>query len=100
MAYENQWSRWVIFSLLHEKTEKTVGMLGELCIFVINRETVVVGEEHDSTMLSKAAREDIPRPHFALVGPSISVNKITRLDVEAVDGDDTKVEQRMNRLVR
>lgn len=99
MADENKWSCWVFLSLLHEKAEKAVGMLCELRVFVINRETVVVGEEHDSTMFAKAAREDISGPNLALVGPSVSMNKIAGLNIEAVDGDDTKVEQRMNELV-
>lgn len=98
MADENQWSCWVVLSLLHEKTEKAVGMLGELRVFVIDRKTVVVGEEHDATMFVVAARENISGPNFAPVGPSISVDKIAGLDVEAVNGDDTKYETKNERV--
>lgn len=50
-------------------------------------------------MFSIAAGEDISGPNLALVGPSVSVNKVAGLDVEAVDGDDAKVGQRMNKLM-
>lgn len=50
-------------------------------------------------MFSIAAGEDISGPNLALVGPSVSVNKIASLDIEAVDGDDAKVVQRMNKLM-
>lgn len=90
MADEYQWSCRVIPSLLHEKAEKAVGMLGELRVFVVNRKTVVVGEEHDATVFVEAARKDISGPDFAPVGPGVSVNKVASLNIEAVNGDDTK----------
>lgn len=90
MANEHQWSCRVILSLLHEQAEEAVGMFGELRVFVVDRKTIVVGEEHDATMFVEAARKNIPWPNLAAVGPSVSVNKIASLNIEAVNGDNTK----------
>lgn len=90
MAEENKRSRRVIQSLLHEEAEKAIGMLGEVRVLVIHRKTIIVGEEHDAAMFVEAAGENISGPNFSPVGPSVSVNKIAGLDVEAVNGDDTK----------
>lgn len=73
-------------------------MLGELRVFVVNRKTVVVGEEHDATLFVEAARKNISGPNFAPVGPGVSVNKIASLNIEAVNGDDTKQRTQSKRV--
>jgi hypothetical protein len=89
MADEDQWSRGVSYSLLHEKAEKTVGMFSKLGVFIIHGEAVIIREEHDPALLVKAAGENISGPILVLVGPSVSVDKIAGLDVETVNSDDT-----------
>jgi hypothetical protein len=64
-------------------------MLGELCVLVVHRKTIVVGEEHNTALFVEAARENISGPNFAPVGPGVSVNKIASLDIEPVNGNNT-----------
>lgn len=90
MANEYQRSCRVIFSILHEQAEETVGMFGEVRVLVVDRKTVVVGEEHHATLFVEAAGKNVSWPDFAPVGPSVSVNKIASFNIETVNGDDTK----------
>lgn len=94
---EDEWSRRVIKSVLHEKSKKTIAVLDESGVFISYGEAVIVGEEHDSATLSKAAGEDIPGPKLATEGPSVSVHIVIGLNIETVDGDDTRDGQKSRR---
>lgn len=94
---EDEWSSRVVKSVLHEKSKKAITMLDESGVFVIHREAVIVGEEHDATTLPKAAGKDIPGPHLATVGPGVSVDIVIGLNIETMYNDDAKDGQRSKR---